>query len=132
VGVLLGLPGSGKLEIGYEPDIQFPISVVIQVVAKADNPSVVDSERQVLRALWQGAPDRRAAVNTLLRYRWREPLHQVIFDFLVSKQGANPELMREQLPTHLTRRGYPDFDLTWFQSVLLTETDLERLIQRLG
>jgi hypothetical protein len=52
-----------------------------------------------------------------------------MFDLFASMPGANPELIREQLPTHLTRRGFPDFDLTWFQSIALAETDIERLIQ---
>jgi len=92
---------------------------------------VVEVEREVLQALCQGALDPRASLNTLRSYRWRESLHQVIFDFLISMPGANPELMREQLPAHLTRRGFPDFDLTWLQPNTLAEKDVERLIPRL-
>jgi hypothetical protein len=99
------------------------------VAAEDDHQSVVDNERQVLRALCQGAIDCRASLSALRSYRWREPLHQVMFDLFASMPGANPELIREQLPTHLTRRGFPDFDLTWFQSIALAETDIERLIQ---
>jgi len=114
----------------------FPISIFqfppfVKVAAKDDNQFVVDCERQVLEALWRGALESVAAEAALRSYRWREPVHQVIFDFLISMPGANPELWREQLPTHLTRRGFPDFDLTWFQSTALAETDVERLIQRL-
>ncbi len=93
--------------------------------------SLVEVERQVLRALCQGALDRRASLNTLRNYRWREPLHQVIFDLLINMPGADPELIREQLPARLTRRGFPDFDLAWFQPHALTRKDIERLIDRL-
>jgi hypothetical protein len=112
-------------------NFQFLIQSSINMAAEHDDQFVIDYERQVLRALCQGALDRRAGLNTLRSYRWREPLHQVIFDFLVSMPGANLELMREQLPTHLTLRGFPDFDLTWFQCIALAETDIERLMQRL-
>ncbi len=93
--------------------------------------SVVDSERQVLRALYQGSLVGRAALDALRSYRWSEPLHQVIFDLLVNMPGADPELVREQLPARLTRRGFPDFDLTWFEPHALTGKEIERLIGRL-
>jgi hypothetical protein len=98
---------------------------------KDTNQSVVDSEREVLRALRRGALDSRGSLKGLQGYRWHEPLHQVIFDFLVSMPGANSDLMGEQLPTYLTRRGFPDFDLSWFQPHALVENDLERLIEHL-
>jgi len=101
------------------------------VAAEDQVQSVLDYERQVLRALCQGTRDCRASLNTLRSYRWREPLHQVIFDFLVSMPIATPELVCEHLPTHLTRRGFPDFDLAWFQPIALAETDIERLLQLL-
>ncbi len=99
--------------------------------AKDDDQSVIDSERQVLRAVCQGALDSRAKLNTLRSYRWRESVHQVIFDFLIGMPGANAELMREQLPAHLTRRGFPDFDLSWFRTKIPAEEDVGMLIQRL-
>ena len=101
------------------------------MAAKDGDQSVVENERQVLRALCQGALDRHASLNTLRSYRWREPLHQVIFEILISMPGSNPKLMRDQLPAHLTRRGFPDFDLSWFQPNALAEKDVERLIKRL-
>jgi hypothetical protein len=101
------------------------------VAAKDQVQSVVDNERQVLRALCRGALASRASLDTLRSYRWRESVHQVIFDLLIRMPGANAELMREQLPAHLTRRGFPDFDLSWFQPNIQTEEDVERLIQRL-
>ncbi len=94
--------------------------------------SLVEAERQVLRALCQSSPDDRAGLNTLRSYRWREPLHRLIFDFLINLRSAHPELIREQLPAHLTRRGFPDFDLAgFFQPHSLTKTDVNQLIHRL-
>jgi hypothetical protein len=99
--------------------------------AKDDDQSVVDSERQVLRALCQGALDTRSNLNTLRSYRWCDSVHQAIFDFLISRPAASAELIREQLPAHLTRRGFPDFDLSWFRTEIPAEEDVEMLIQRL-
>ena len=93
--------------------------------------SVVDKERKLLRALCQRALRSGASLNTLRSYRWREPLHQVIFDFLISMPGANADLIQEQLPAHLTRRGFPDFDLSWFRPDTPAEEDVDRLIQGL-
>lgn len=92
---------------------------------------MVDSERQVLQALCHGGIDSRASLDALRGYRWREPLHQVIFDLFISMPGADPKLIREQLPAHLTRRGFPDFDLTWFRPHALAGPEVERLIGRL-
>jgi hypothetical protein len=99
--------------------------------AKDDDQSVVDSERQVLRAVCQGALDSRANLNTLRSYRWCESVHQAIFDLLISMPGADTDLIREQLPAHLTLRGFPDFDLSWFRTKTPAEEDVEMLIQRL-
>jgi hypothetical protein len=94
--------------------------------------SVVHTERQVLRALCQGSAGRRTPGLSILRsYRWREPVHQVIFELLIQTPDADPELIREQLPARLTRRGFPDFDLALFQPHALTGKEIESLIDRL-
>src|SRR5262249_39169733 len=103
----------------------------INMAAEDDDQFVVNYERRVLRALCQCALDRRAGLKTLRSYRWRERLPQVIFDLLCSMPGANPELMLEQLPSHLTLRGFRDFGLAWLQCIAVAETDIERLMQRL-
>jgi len=103
-----------------------------EMAAKYNDDSVVDIERRVLQALCQGALHRRVSLNALRSYRWRDPLNRVIFDFFVSKPGADAKLMREQLPAHLTRRGFPDFDLSWFQLNTQAGEDVERLIQLLS
>ena len=99
---------------------------------EAYDESLLEAERQVLRVLCQGSLDRRAGLSALRSYRWREPLHQVIFDLLVDIPGADPELIREQRPAYLTRRGFPDFELAgFFQPHSLTKTDVDQLIRRL-
>jgi len=98
-------------------------------------------ERQLRRALFRGLradfpPSNLqlpvSSLKLLQSYRWREPLHQVIFDVLATMQGAQPEIIREQLPAHLTRRGFPDFDLTWLRPHSLTGREIERLIDQLS
>lgn len=101
------------------------------MTAKRSVPPLVDTERQVLRALYQRGPDSRANLHALRAYRWSEPVHQVIFDLLADLQGANPELIREQLPARLTRRGFPDFDLAWFRPLAVREKEIAQLIDRL-
>ncbi len=99
---------------------------------EAHDESLVEAERQVLRALCERPLDRRAGLSALRSYRWREPLHRLIFDFLINLRSADPELIREQLPAYLTRRGFPDFHLAaFFQPLSLTKTDVDQLIRRL-
>src|SRR5262249_55930741 len=77
-------------------DLGRRVGVLLRLpVTVKNDPSSVDNERQVLRALCQGALDSRAALNTLRSYRWRESLHQVIFDLLITNPGANADLMQE-------------------------------------
>jgi hypothetical protein len=102
-----------------------------QVAAKYNDHSVVEEEREILRALCRGVVHSRATLDSLRSYRWRESQHQVIFDFLMSVPGVSAELIREQLPSHLTRRGFPDFDLSWLKPSTQAQEDVERLIQRL-
>ena len=101
------------------------------MATKDEDQSVVEDERQVLRTLCQGELDRSARLNTLRGYCWRESLHQVIFDLLMIMPGADAKLLREQLPARLTTRGFPDFDISWFQPITLANEDVERLIERL-
>ena len=99
--------------------------------AQPKGESVVEVERQVLQALCHGAPGSGKALDALRSYRWREPLHQVLFEVLVDLPGAQPEVIGELLPARLTRRGFPDVDPTWFQSRAFSGKEAERLINRL-
>lgn len=100
--------------------------------AKENYQWVVATERQVLQALCHGASGNGKALDALRGYRWREPLHQALFDLLNDMRGAVPELIRDQLPARLTRRGFPDFDFAqWFQPQPLTRDEIERLTRLL-
>ena len=71
-------------------------------------------ELLVLRALCQGTaqgPVKQSARHILSGYRWIEPLHQVVYDVVLALPFDSPELIREQLPSRLTRAGFPDVDV---------------------
>ena len=70
-------------------------------------------EREVLRFLCQAtenSPTRGVSRDLLKEYSWSEPLHRVVFEILASFPSPNPSMLRGQLPTLLTRRGFPDVD----------------------
>jgi hypothetical protein len=103
--------------------------------------SPVELERQLLRALFYNALDDAPVSNfqfpvsslqALRNYRWLEPLHQVAFEVLISLPRADPGLIREQIAARLTRRGFPDFDLTGLQPQTLTVKEIQRLIDQLS
>jgi len=105
---------------------------------EARNPEASDrlkDERRVLRTLCQGTPQGsvRASARDLLRtYRWREPLHHVIFEVILSIPTEVPEVIRTQLPARLTRRGFPDVDIEdLFKPHGLSKEEAERLVRRL-
>jgi hypothetical protein len=71
----------------------------------------VRKERRALRLLYQGTSQGslRGNAKAILRdYRWREPLHEVLFQIFMSLQTENSEIVRRELPGLLTRRGFPD------------------------
>ena len=101
--------------------------------------SPVELERQLLRALFYNALDDApvsqfpvSSLQALRNYRWLEPLHQVAFEVLISLPRADPGLIREQIAARLTRRGFPDFDLTCLQPQALTGKEIQRLIDQLS
>jgi hypothetical protein len=109
---------------------------------QADSSVIAPIERLVLRALCQGAGGesvRETAGRMLKGYRWRDPVHQVVFEIIMSIQPDAPGLpvrqaglIREQLPSQLTRRGFPDFDFEGlFTAHSLTPHEVERLMQQL-
>lgn len=92
----------------------------------------LDAERRVLQVLCQGAPDGPlAGARTSLRgYRWRDPVHQAIFEIVLSLPPSPPDLVRDLLPSRLTRRGFPDFAVQeLFQPHGLSEREVEGLIE---
>lgn len=92
-------------------------------------------ERAVLRAICHGTregPLRELARLRLGEYRWREPVHEVIFQSLLSLPAADPAVVREQLPALLTRRGFPDVEIAdLLEPQDLSRDEFERLLDEL-
>ena len=77
----------------------------------------LERERLILSALCQGTPQgpvREPARRVLARYRWLEPLHQVVYHVLLAMPFDSPEVARQQLPARLTRAGFPDVEVEDF------------------
>ena len=98
--------------------------------------SIVETERLVLCALCQGTPEgsvQETAKLVLQNYCWREPLHQLVFNVLVSIPSESPEMIRNHLPARLTRTGFPD--VPWedfFKPHSLSRGEAEHLIEQLA
>jgi hypothetical protein len=94
-----------------------------------------ERERLVLSALCQGTPQgqvRESARGILAHYRWREPLHQVVYQVLLAMPFDSPELARQQLPARLTRVGFPDVDVEdLFHPHSLSQAAAEELMHNL-
>jgi hypothetical protein len=94
-----------------------------------------DLERRVLRALCNdgaGKQEREAAERGLADYYWREPVHQAIFEIIMSFPSTSSQSIREQLPGRLTRRGFPDFDFeSLFERREFAPNEFEQSIRRL-
>jgi len=78
---------------------------------------VVESELLILRAMCQGASDRRIwedAVTILANYPFRDNLHQLVFDTLREMNTDDPRIIEGLLPIRLTQKGFPDLDLAGF------------------
>jgi hypothetical protein len=100
-----------------------------------DEASRIQTELLILRAMCQGTPQgsvRTTALHILKDYRWREPVHQVMFQCLARLPGENPELLRNELPACLTRKGFPDVDWdTFFAPHSPTPQEAERMMLEL-
>jgi hypothetical protein len=95
-----------------------------------------EHERLVLSALCLGTPHgsvRESARRILASYRWREPLHQVIYQVLLAFPFDSPELARLQLPARLTRAGFPDVEVEeFFRPHSLSQAGVEELMRDLA
>lgn len=97
---------------------------------------VIETERLILCALCQGTREgsvREVARETLRQYRWREPLHATLFETIMSMPTESTAALREQLPSRLTRRGFPD--VAWedfFEPHSLSKQEVERMISKLA
>lgn len=98
-----------------------------------DRRSVIDAEREILRAMCLGTPERtiRAeAIDLLANYPFADSAHQLLFDALREIRTDVPRLIREQLPAHLSNKGFPDMDVeTFFEPHKLTATQAIALMR---
>ena len=109
--------------------------------ASTDQPGLLDgdqldAERRVLQVLCQGTQQGsllELARTSLRAYRWRDPVHQAIFEIVLSLPAdATAQALRDLLPARLTRRGFPDFAIDdVFQPHGLSKPEAERLIESL-
>ncbi len=96
---------------------------------------IINTERRVLQALCRGTRGgsvRDVGKLLLQNYRWREASHQAIFDALISIPSEDPLVIRDQLPSRITRRGFPD--VAWeeiFKAHGLSKDEAERLMRQL-
>ena len=72
-----------------------------------------EQEWELLRALCSEALDgklRRELLTLLAEYSFSDPIRQAVFDEVdkIGRQGA--EILCQELPPRLTRRGFPDVD----------------------
>src|SRR3989442_2158806 len=97
---------------------------------------LLETERLVLQALCQGTPEgpvREAGKSLLNDYRWRELLHQLVFEVLMSLPTDSPIFIRDQLAPRLTRRGFPDVEFEdLFKPPSLSKEQAERLMRELA
>jgi hypothetical protein len=87
------------------------------------------AERLALRLLCVGTPQgpvKNVLVPLLRGYRWQRPLHQVIFNAIVSIPTDDPETLRQLLPAKLTRMGFPDVE--WEEISLPTSLSTEEAV----
>ncbi len=93
------------------------------------------AERRVLQALCQGVGGvtlLAEGARILHGYRFRDPLHQILFEALGEIGPAAPALVRELLAARLIRKGFPDVDLDpFFEPHGLTADAAMALMKRL-
>jgi hypothetical protein len=96
---------------------------------------LIEAELDVLRAMTQGTPERAVraeGIKILADYPFLVAVHQLIFDTLREIPADSPQVIREQLPTRLNNKGFPDLDLeTVFQPHNLTARQAIALMREL-
>ncbi len=97
---------------------------------------ILEAERDVLRAMFQGTPERRVQADgaeILADYRFKDAHHQLIFDALRELANDDPALVRERLPVRLNNKGFPDMDLgAIFEPHTLSAAQAIALMRALG
>ncbi|HEV2352189.1 MAG TPA: hypothetical protein VG028_20335 [Terriglobia bacterium] len=81
------------------------------MASQFDDRRAIVQERRVLQALCNRDPKVMESAGRLLAgYRWREPVHQIIFACLSGISAGGPLSLRERLAGCATRKGFPDVD----------------------
>ena len=76
---------------------------------------------------------RESARTLLAGYSWRDPVHQAIFEIILSLPADAHQVIRDLLPAWLTRRGFPDFAIDdLFTAHRLSKAEAQRLIEFLA
>ncbi len=92
-------------------------------------------EKLVLAALWskeQNESLRRSARRLLSGYRWSEPVHQIVFELVMKAPLSRRDILKSGLPALLTRRGFPDYDLSWLSTEVSSEQAIASLRELAG
>lgn len=96
-------------------------------------PNHIDMERDALRLLCSVLikPVTRVALCGLLRpENFIEPLQRIIFEEISSLGAVDSKQLVQLLPSRVTNRGFPDFDLEdLLTPKLVSEKEIERLFQ---
>lgn len=74
---------------------------------------ILAAELQVLQAMCTGTPQGTVWERGMLllgTYPFQDVVHQLIFDVLQEINTDLPDIIRQQLPGRLTRRGFPAVD----------------------
>ena len=119
-----------------------------------DAKSMVELEREVLRAMCNDPPaiaaigaahdaareklrehstrdDRLEAIEALRGYAWRDEEHRVVFEALARVRSNDAVPLREQLPAHATRMGFPDVEWNLYFEPNAGQNDLRELLREL-
>jgi hypothetical protein len=86
---------------------------------------VIESERELLRCLWQtgGIADAPSdTLHTLRQYSWVDADHRIVFQALLRLGDASAKSLREQLPAEATRMGFPDIDWNVYWATSINES----------
>lgn len=99
------------------------------------NQQILAAEVELLRALCAGTvtgDERTQAMKRLGVYRFRDAGHQLIFDALQEFNREQPQVLRQQLPERLTRKGFPDLDFENFLArTSLSSREVVELVEKL-
>ena len=85
-----------------------------------DTPSreqILATEVQVLQAMCTGTPEGTVWDKGMLllgTYPFQDIIHQLIFDVLQEINTDLPDIIRQQLPARLTKKGFPAVDTEKF------------------